>query len=429
MIKKLLFSVIALFICGPIFAGGNVNVFTLSNGLKVIHKEINGNPLVTFQLFSHAGSVNEKEDQAGLANFTQVLLLSGTSKRSSEQLAQEIEDIGGNITSDIENDFCTLGISLMDGYSEKACDILSDVAFNPSFLGPEIEKERNNLLAGIKSRQDHIHQVADDMFLKNFYKEHPYSWPDIGKIETVSKFNRDDIVKWHKDHFVVNDMLLVVTGSIKLENVKALAEKYFSSAPQGKAGYLPIKATAAGHKELFQQTGKFKQAYLMMGFPVPELNSPDFPVLKVINALLGGRMSGRLFTELREKLSLAYEVNSFYPSKREMSRFVIYMGLEKQNLALAKKRIAELISELKTVPVEQKELEETKNYIRGVFLLDHQTIGRKAWYLGWWEIMGSGYSYDDKYLSDLMAVSPKDIQDAANKYFTDDYLQVEIVPK
>ena len=412
--------------------GGSVNRFTLPNGVQILHKEITTHPLVTFLIFTHGGSINEKESQAGLANFTQSLLMQGTATRDAEKLSQEIEDMGANITNNVDNDYAVLGISAMDQHIDRAVDILADLAFNPVFPETEIEKERSNTLAGIKSRQDHIFQVAEELFLKEFYGTHPYSWQDDGKAETVSKFTREDLTAWHASYYAPADMLIVVAGNITQEKTRELAERYFTAPGSAVVRETSPAAALPKKKEVAKETKKFQQAYLMLGFPAPALgtgDNPDFMTLKVMNALLGGRMSGRLFTELREKLSLAYEVNSFYTTRRDLSRFVIYMGLEKKNLPLARKRIFELIEDLKHTPVSEKELTETKNYIRGVFLLDHQTIGRQAWYLGWWEILGAGYEFDERYLAQLMAVTPEDLQKAARKYFTDDYVQIELVPQ
>lgn len=411
------------------FAGGKVNRFTLSNGLKVIHKEITSKNLVTTQVFLSAGALFEEENLAGLANLTQSLLFQGTKNRSSEQIAQQTEDIGGNISSDIEHDYSSIGISVLDNNVEKSMDILSDLICNPSFPDKEIEKEKANVLAGIKSRKDHIFYVASDLFNSSFYGTHPYSWTDSGKIETVSEISRADILKWHKEHYNADQMLLVIAGSINLNESKLLAEKYFSKISSQTYNAEPVKAQVPPLKDIMQNSTKFQQAFLMIGFPAPDIKNKDFPVLKVINAILGSRMSGRLFIELREKLSLAYEVSSFYPSRKQLSRFVIYIGLDIKNIDLARNKINEILTGLKNNPVSAQELEETKNYISGTYLIDRQTIARQAWYLGWWEIMGNGCNYDEKYLQDLLLVSAEDVQKAANKYFTEQYVQIKIVPK
>ncbi|MCX5781554.1 MAG: pitrilysin family protein [Elusimicrobia bacterium] len=427
--KKIFFALILLLLTTPIFSGGNVNIFTLSNGLKAIHKEIAENPLATIQLFLKNGSILEKENQAGILNFTQMLMMQGTKDLNSEQLASEIEDIGGSISSDVAEDYASIGISVMDSKFEKASKILSNIVTEPVFPQGEIEKERINVLAAIQSRKDNISSTAEDIFAKTFYGNHPYSWPDIGKEDSVSKFKREDLVNWHKLNYFSENMVLVIVGNLSLDTAKKTAEKYFSKINKGTAIKEIRKPEVPKAQKVVSENKKFKQAYLIVGFPAPSFNENGYIELKMINTILGSRMTARLFTELREKLSLAYEVNSAFPTRKELSRFIIYIGLEKKNIELAEKRIFEILQDLENNPVNDKELNEAKNYIRGAYLLDHQTISRKAWYIGWWEMLGKGYDYDQKYIEDLMAVTPEQIQKAAKKYFTGQSVTVEVVPE
>ena len=223
-------------------------------------------------------------------------------------------------------------------------------------------------------------------------------------------------------------MLLIIAGNVKLENAKILADSYFSCISSGIAIASRPEPKIPKKKNIIEKSKKFKQAYLMVGYPVPSIAKDDYFALKVLNSLLGGRMTGRLFVELREKLSLAYVVNSAYPSRKHTSKFIIYIGLEAKNVKLAEKRISEMLDEIKSKPVPAAELEETKNYIRGISLLDRQTIGRRAWYAGWWETMGLGADYDKEFLDNLMAVTSKDIQKAAKKYFNRNKVTVKVVP-
>jgi predicted Zn-dependent peptidase len=223
-------------------------------------------------------------------------------------------------------------------------------------------------------------------------------------------------------------MTLVIAGKISLESAKNLAEKYFTGVASGTILPEAPKPLRPAPRTVIEKTEKFQQSFYMEGFAAPAIAQDDFYTLKVLNGLLGSRMTSRLFVELREKLSLAYEVSSYYPSRKELSRFVIYIGLDKKNIPLATKRIDEILTDLKDHPVTAGELTDTKNYIRGVYFLDRQTVARKAWYIGWWETMGFGYGYDGTYLNNLMAVTPEDIQATARKYFTSDKVTVEVIP-
>jgi predicted Zn-dependent peptidase len=409
-------------------AGGIVNQLTLSNGIKLIHKEMSDNPIVTIQVFITAGVINETPSQAGIANFSQIVMLKGTTSRSDEKLAREIEDIGGQISSDVDYDFSNVSISVTTGSIHKAVELLSDIVCHPTFPAGEVEKERANILASLKSRQDQIFYTANDQFNTLFYGAHPYAWPDAGKPETVRALTQNDLKEWHRRYYSAAHIFIVVVGDISSTDAHTVCEKYFGTMPQGNNHEQFPEASPLKAQSIVVPSSKFHQAYLMMGYAAPDVRNSDFYVLKVINALMGSRMSGRLFTELREKMSLGYEVNCFYPTRKTLSRFVVYLGLTNENIPRAEQKIKEMMNDLKTSPVPAKELDDTKNYIRGVYLLDHQTIGRQAWYLGWWEILGRGYSYDQKYLNDLMSVTSDDIRRVANRYFTTEYFKVEIVP-
>ncbi len=430
--KRLLHTFLAIFF----LSGGLVQAttndttnFKLSNGLMVIHRNIPEHPIVSVQLFIKHGAIDEQASQAGLAYLSQTVMIQGTQHRTSEQLAADLENLGASLSSDVEHDYCNIGFSSLSDNAPKAMELLSDIALNPSFPKTEIEKERANTLAGIKSRQDYIFNATQDLFNAAFYGKHPYSWSESGKAETVKKFTASDLKEWHKQHFTAGGALLVVAGDISLADTKTLAEKYFAVMP--KDGKLPVlpPTTLPKHTEEKHTSPKFQQAMLMTGWPCPDMSAPDYPIVKVLNALMGGRMTGRLFVELREKMSLGYEVSSFYPSRRQQSRYVVYLGLKQENIERAKKRLAEMISELRTTPVPEQELSDTKNYIRGVYLMDHQTANRQAWYLGWWELMGGGYKNDDTYLDRLQSVSAQDIQRIAQKYLTDENsVQIELTP-
>lgn len=409
-------------------AGGSVDLCTLSNGITLIHKQSSAAPIVTAHIFVRSGVANEQPRQAGIAHFCQTVMLKGTKTRSDDELSRALEDIGAVMSSDVEYDFTEIGISVSTAGARRGIELLSDIVRNPAFAKDEVEKERGSVLAALKSRQDQIFYTAHDRFNKLFYGNHPYAWPDTGTTASVRALKAADLRQWHVRHYTAGSIFIVIVGDMALETARAACEEFFGSMAQGTkrdpgAVATPRKPTAAR-----VETTKFQQAYLMMGCPAPSVMDDDFPVLKVINTLMGGRMSSRLFTELREKMSLGYEVSSFYPSRAGLSSFVVYLGIAGENLPRAEQKIREMLAALAAERVPDEELADTKNFIRGVYLLDHQTISRQAWHLGWWEALGRGYRYDDEYLNDLMAVTTDDIKRVARRYFTDDYFKVEVVP-
>ncbi|MDI6640898.1 MAG: insulinase family protein, partial [Elusimicrobiota bacterium] len=180
------------------------------------------------------------------------------------------------------------------------------------------------------------------------------------------------------------------------------------------------------HREVSKRK-KFEQSYLMYGFIVPEISSADYTKLKLLNAYLGGGMSSLLFQELREKAGLGYEVNSFYPSRKDKSHFVLYIGLDSAAMKVAEEKIDSVIDKLKTELISDVRLKEIKNYLTGNYIFGHQTNSQQSWYLGWWEILGKGYEYDDRYLKELNKVTPEEIRKVANKYLTDKFVVARIL--
>jgi predicted Zn-dependent peptidase len=384
---------------------------------------------VSIKLFIKVGSKDESEDKGGITQLAQTLLLKGTKGRSAEEIALEIESVGGSISSDSTEDYSEISVSVTNKHFEKAVEVLSDVFLNPVFPEGELEKEKVVTIAAIKSRQDRIFNVALDLLMENLYGSHPYARLPIGTEETVKNISRKDIINWHKKFYGTPNIVIVVVGNVSLNDTKKHTNKYFSNVPAVLESKISFEKLPLTETKVVTETKKFKQAYLMFGYLVPQVKSEYYAVLKVLNTYLGRGMSSKLFQTIREEAGLCYEISSFYPSRLDTSRFVIYMGLDKSTLDDAKKKVVQLLDEIRQIPVTNEKLNEVKEYIKGTHLLEHQSNGRQAWYLGWWEILGKGYEYDNKYISDLNSVTPEDILKVARKYLKGNHVIIQVVPE
>lgn len=403
----------------------------LNNGITLIYEKDQRQPLVSFAVFSRYGSANEPKELSGITNIMQDMLIQGTKKHSAEEIAAIIESAGGHLGSGSTYNLTSISLSIPKENFPKVKSIFEEILTQPSFPENKLKPEKVRQIAEITSRQDNLHSLAMDILRKNFYSNHPYGFLEIGTIPGIKKITRKDIFNWYKKIYQPQNLILVAVGDIAYETVKEIAEE-LKFSPPGKNNLvlqdIPFLQDFLTEDKLVEQKSKFQQAYLIVNFCAPAVSETDFVKLKTIHLLLGGRMSARLFTELREKLSLAYEVNSFYPTQTVISNFGIYLGLDKENIDLAQKKILEILTDLKDNPVSEKELAEAKKYLRGVYLLDHQSIERRTWYYGYWEVLKGDATYDRKYLSEIEAVTPKDIQEAARKYFSRHNLVVKVVP-
>lgn len=399
------------------------------NGLTLIHQYSRDSEVIAIDLFVKAGSATENDSEAGLANFVQSLLYLGTTTRSQRQIAIQTESIGTTISSSCAEDYALISAVAFKKYFAELTDIFFDGLLNPTFPDQEIEKTRINLLAAIIARQDSIFNVSLDLLNAKLYgQEHPYHRPSLGFQKVIEQLSRQQLLAFYQKFYHPENMILVIVGDISPKNLKNLLAKYFPKINESitqriAAGPCPSVLTHHAIKETQKET-KFGQGYLMMGYAVPPVNSSDYPVLKIIATLLGGGMNSRLFITLREKHGLGYELNSFYPSRACGGEFVIYLGLKSQNIDQAYELIKKEIDLLKTTPVADTELGSIKKYLGGQYLLSRQTNQEIAFYLGFYELLQKGYTYDKTYLNELNQVTADDIKHVADRYFTDTNLTV-----
>lgn len=408
----------------------------LSNGVILIHNYNNSQPLVSTIIFLKMGAIYEPLKFSGISEIVQNTILKGTKNRTAQQIAEEIESIGGSISSDSGDDFSTLSISVRNEHFEKSIDILYDIFSNPVFPNEEIEKEKMNLIAEILARKDRIFNVAVDELMLNMYgNKHPYGRNPYKSIKYIKKFKQDDIIDWWKKFYGIDyenkNIIIVVSGDIEFEKVKKIVEDRFLNIQKIK---LPHSKDWNFKKKPRQIKKKvhFKQSYLMYGFYAPSINSENlkkYISLKLISLYLGGGMSGKLFEVLREKRSLCYETNCFYPTRLLDSHFVIYLGLDKTKINIARQEIESILIQLKNDAITEEKLLECKNKLKGRFLLDHQGNMRQAWHLGFWEILGLGFEYDKKYIEDIENIKLEDIKETIKELTSIPPVVIELISK
>ena len=402
-----------------VFGGTKMETFNLNNGIKVIFKQTKSVEILCLKLNSPISVLQEDYSKSGVTSLLYNSMIKSTKKRDAETLATDIENLGSSISPDIEYDYSGWTLNCMSQYFEQSCEILSDIILNPAFDLNEINRERELMIQSIKVRQDNIKSVAGDKFISDFYTEScPYSRIKSGKEETLKYLTQQDLKDVYDKIYSTKGIVITVVGNIQKSILKETLNKYFGQ----------IKLTKEKEPIVFDNNplitdtdvivnSKFNQAFIIYAYEAPNVLNKDYITLKMINLILGSRMTGRLFIELREKLGLAYEVNSTYPTRIGDSYFEIYIGLDKKNIDITKKGIEKIMADLCNKKIKNKELNDTKNFIKGIYLLAHQSVERQAYYLAAREMIGLGYEYDEKYINLLMKVTSDDIIKVANKYF------------
>ena len=408
-----------IFMSQFLFAGETMETFSLKNGIEVIYKQVTTVDIISLKFCSPVSVFYEDKEKDGVTSLMYSVMNKSTKKRTTEQLVNDIENLGSSISNDVEYDFSGLTLNSMSQYFDESCKILADIILNPIFDKQELEKEKTLTIESIKSRKDSIKKTANDKFIYDFYgSSHPYSSPVSGTVETVNKLTQEDLFSTYDKVFKTKGITITVVGNIKKSKLKKILEENFgkinltNDVPKTVEYLKPEQ-----NNETVTVDSKFNQAFIIYAYPAPNVLSKDFVTLKLISSILGGRMTGRLFVELREKLGLAYEVNSVYATRKDRSFFEVYIGLDKKNIEITKNGIEKIMEDMCNNEVSAEELKDTKSFIKGIYLLDHQAIEKQAYYLAFRQMMGLGYEYDEKYTELLEQVTAKDIIDCANRYF------------
>jgi zinc protease len=391
-------------------------VFT--NGLVLLIKPNSANEVVAVSVFTRMGSLYETREQAGISVLTHRVITRGTWARDSKEIALETESVGATIKAGAGFDYGIMTLTTTLVGLEKGLNVLLDEIQNPVFPVDQFEKERQIILDQIASRDDQPSDTAFITFMEAFYKDHPYGMLPMGSAEVVGKLTREDLYAWYKRVYLPNNMVISVVGKVDPVKITKLFQDTLGKLPKGQ---IPARVTVdLSVREKNIQTFKQRTSeavFMVLGYPAPDLMGKDAPAMEVLNGILGGGMSSRLFIELRDKKGLAYSISSDYQKMLGPSCIYCFMATAPENLPAARDGIVAEFEKLSKEAVGDKELLAAKRYLKGSFLMGHETNLDQANILGQNELFGLGYEYDERYPKLIDKVTAKDLQRVAGLYF------------
>lgn len=390
---------------------------TLDNGLKVILREDHTSDVVAIQAFVGTGTRVESLEQAGIATLTQRLLLRGTQTRSEEEIFEEVENLGAMLGQAVLADMAHLYLVATEDTWEQALPIFLDVLLHPAFAEDELVRLKDQTLKEIQAEADQNFNVIYHNFQRALYGDHGYGHPTLGTVESVQALTRDDVMRFYRQYYVPNNMVIAAVGDFNASRLLALFKARLGDLPRAPElpAISPLQVRLAESREVVAEK-ESNLVWMMVGFPGPAVGSPDYPAMKVLNAIVGGDASSRLYSILRDREGLAYSTGSFFPSRREDSHLAAYAIVLPENVERAREGILRILEDIKEHGVTAEELARAQSSIVGNYLIDHETAERRAWYLGWYEMLGVGAAMDEKYPQLIRQVTSEDVQRVAEKY-------------
>jgi predicted Zn-dependent peptidase len=333
------------------------SITTLHNGLRVASYKMDDYiQTVTISIGVYVGSRNENEDENGISHFLEHMAFKGTEKRTYLQIAKEIEDIGGYMNAFTSKEKTVYYVKVLKEDLEKGVDILSDIMQNSIFDKEEIEKERGVILQELSSSIDTPDDIIYDYFMETAFPSQPIGRAILGSEETIKSFKKQDFVNYITSKYNASNMVLSAAGNVDHEKFTALADKYFTKLKNGSSVVKKPAKYEGGF--LAKENKNLSQVQFTMGFKTCSYNNDDKYKLSVLNTILLGGMSARLFEEVREKQGLVYTISDFSSQFSDCGVFGIYAGTSPENL---EKLTQAICKELKraTTDITTEELETT----------------------------------------------------------------------
>ncbi len=393
-----------------------VEVTTLSNGIRVVTEQMPHVRSVSLGIWIGTGSRRENAEENGISHFIEHMVFKGTKNRSAEEIARSVDSIGGGLDAFTAKEMVSYNTKVLDEHLPLAFDVLADLVRNPLFRDEDIEKEKGVILEELKMEVDNPEYLLHEIFSSNFWKDHPIGKPILGTKDTVQKFHREMLQEYYGRIYSPKNILITAAGNLKHDHIVELARRHFEEL-QMAAPVPPDRKPVPHARLVFRNKTSLEQMHLYMGVPSYALPHDDRFVCYVLNTLLGGGMSSRLFQNIREKQGLAYAVYSELSMYSDTGCLAIYAGT---SVEAARKVVASIIDEfrdLKQNLVPAEELRRAKDHLKGSFMLGLESTSSRMGNLARQELYFKRFFSLDEMVESIEKVTAEEVQRLAREFF------------
>ncbi|HTY83172.1 MAG TPA: pitrilysin family protein [Silvibacterium sp.] len=346
----------------------NIRRTILANGLTILTEKMDHIRSVAMGVWVRAGSRHELAELNGISHFVEHMVFKGTKSRTAQLIAREVDAIGGNLDAFTGKETVCFNMKVLDEHVPTALDVLSDLVLNPVFASEEIHRERGVILEEIKMDEDNPDYLVHEIFTQNFWKDHPLGKPILGTKETVRRFERDTLMDFYGGRFLGGNMIFSAAGNIDHDSFVAQVARRFESLPAGKSPAAEGAPKTAARINL-RNKKSLEQVQLCLGVPAPPVAHDSRYIVLVLNTVLGGGMSSRLFQTIREERGLAYAIYSDLNPYSDTGSLCVYAGTSADRAVQVVDLVMAEFSRLKNEPLPTDELRRAKDQLKGNLLL------------------------------------------------------------
>jgi predicted Zn-dependent peptidase len=397
----------------------------LDNGLRLITETMPHVRSVSIGVWLTRGSRHESDERSGIAHFVEHMLFKGSDTRSAEDIAQSIDSIGGQLDAFTAKEYASYYIKVLDEHLPLAVDLLSDIVLRPAFAADEIEREKKVILEEIKMVEDTPDDLVHELFTQHFWEGHPLGRPILGSKETVEALTQDALRQYFRGAYVGSNIIISAAGNIEHAKVRELIQSAFGAvAARGE----PLNGTPpAVVPQVITRTKELEQSHVCLGTTCYQQNHDDRYVSYILNTVLGGSMSSRLFQNVREKRGLAYSVFSGISAYRDAGNLTIYAGCANDAVEEVVDLCVTELRAMKNAPVPESELRRAKDHLKGSLMLSLENTASRMSHLARQEIYFDRHFGLDETLAGVESVTAEDVQRIARDLFSGRRLAATVV--
>ena len=408
------------------FPPSTAQKWVLPNGLTVVVQEDHSAPVASVQAWCATGSIDEDEHLgAGLSHILEHMLFKGTKTRSTNVIAQKIQDVGGYINAYTSFDRTVFWIDVPKDGVATALDVLADAMMNSTLPPKEYMKEQEVIRREFAMGLDDPDRVAGLLLFATAYQRHPYHFPVIGDIEIYNQLTQDQVMQYYKTRYVPNNLTFVVVGDVDVAKVRQQLTEFFKAYPEKslKPVFIPEEPPQLGRREVHQEFAT-ELTHLSLAWHIPEVTNPDVPALDLLSTVLGDGRSSRLYRRVREEAGLAYRISAFSYTPGDPGLFGIDATLDPKKREAAEQLVLHILDEVKQAGVTAEELIKAKKISLSHHLGALTTMRGLASDIGSNWLLTRNLNFSRDYLEAVQKVTLDDIKRVAAHYLTDENLTV-----
>jgi predicted Zn-dependent peptidase len=364
------------------------------------------------------GARDEAAEVNGISHFVEHMVFKGTTSRSSQQIAREVDTIGGNLDAFTGKEMVCFNIKVLDENVPPALEVLADLVLHPTFTPEELDREKGVILEEIKMDEDNPDYLVNEVWTQNFWKGDALGRPILGTAKTVSSFNQHALMDFYAGRFTPRNMVFSAAGNLEHDEFVAQVEREFRSLSASGDAEMPKMAapTATPHITLKRKKA-LEQVQLCLGVPAPPVNDPRRYAVYLLNTMLGGGMSSRLFQTIREDQGLAYSISSEMSPFRDTGSLCVYAGTSVDKTRKVLQLTLQELRRLKEEMVSDVELKRAKDQLKSNMVIGLESSGSRMSNLARQQMYFGRFFGVDEIMEEIDAVTTADVQELARELF------------